>query len=142
MTKQGAETKLVAKMRDAAKRKYGNRVTIIKQHGGQYSQVGVSDLLCCLDGVFVAAEVKAPESYGGSVSRAEKSGASVKQRLFINSVIDAGGIAAVVASVDNFMALLDLAAFTAVGTQGVLQYGYPTERDTAYPSNQKENDDE
>lgn len=85
---------------------YGDRFVAVKQHGGQFSEVGVSDLLCVLDGVFIAAEVKAPESYGGSVEKAVETGATLKQELFLRRVIKAGGIGGVVADIDGFMALL------------------------------------
>lgn len=107
MGREGPETRLVKKARDAAKKKYGERVLVIKQHGNGYSQAGVSDLLACLDGVFVAAEAKAPESYGGSVERAIEKGPSLKQRAFIESVKKTGGVAGVFASVDGFLALLE-----------------------------------
>lgn len=109
MAKPGPETKLVEKMRKAAIKKYGDRIEIVKQHGSIYSQGGVSDLLCCLDGVFVACEVKAPENYGGSVERAEETGATTKQRLFIQRIANAGGVAAVVASVEHFLDILEYA---------------------------------
>lgn len=102
----GNETKLLNKMRLAAERKYGDRLVTIKYHGSAYSQAGVSDLLCCLDGVFVAAEVKSPASYGGSEERALTSGPTVKQVAFLNRVAEAGGVADVVASVEGFLELL------------------------------------
>lgn len=106
MGKPGPETKLIAKMRKAGAEAYGDRLVVIKQHGGQFSEVGVSDLLCVLDGVFIAAEVKAPESYGNSVQRAVETGATIKQQLFLRKVIKADGVGGVVADVPGFMALL------------------------------------
>lgn len=117
MGKPGPETKLVKKMRDAGREKYGARLVTVKYHGNEYSEAGVSDLLCCLDGVFIAAEVKAPENYKvkgqPSVEKAEATGATVKQHAFIDRVVAAGGIGGVVASVEHFMALLDVAAYHA-----------------------------
>jgi len=111
MSRPGPETKLVKKMRDAGKAKYGSRLVTIKYHGDEYSESGVSDLLCCLDGVFVAAEVKAPESYRvngePSVERALEEGPTVKQRAFLRRVELTGGIAGVVATVEQFMDLLE-----------------------------------
>lgn len=106
MGKPGPETRLVKKMRDAGHDKYGSRLVTIKYHGSEYSEAGVSDLLNCLDGVFVACEVKAPESYGGSVERALAEGPTVKQRAFIARIIKAGGIAGVAATVEQYLDLL------------------------------------
>lgn len=104
MSKPGPETRLVKRMRDAGRDKYGERLVTIKYHGSQFGEAGVSDLLCVLDGVFVAVEVKAPESYGGSVERALREGPTVKQGAFLNRVGRAGGIAFVAATVEQFMA--------------------------------------
>lgn len=106
MGKPGPETKLVKKMRDAGTAEYGKRLSMVKYHGGSYSQSGVSDLLCCLDGVFVACEVKAPESYGNSVERALEQGPTVLQREYVEEVRQAGGVAGFAASVEGFMDLL------------------------------------
>lgn len=106
MARSGPEAALVKKMRDAAKAVYGERFVSIKYHGSQFSEAGVSDLLCCLDGVFVAVEVKAPESYGNDPSRAEVEGPTLKQKAFIARVQKAGGVGGVVASVTSFLALL------------------------------------
>lgn len=114
MAKPGPETKLVKKMRDAGRDLYGQRLVTIKYHGDMMGEAGVSDLLCCLDGVFIAAEVKAPESYKvkgqPSVEKAEATGGTVKQHLFIDRIVAAGGCGGVVASVEHFMDLLAVAA--------------------------------
>lgn len=110
MSSTGPETRLVKKMKDAGTAKYGSRMVIIKHHGSPYAQAGVSDLLVCIDGVFVACEVKAPESYGGSVERAVEQGPTVKQRSFVAKVRTAGGVAGFAASVEQFMDLLAEAA--------------------------------
>lgn len=115
MSKQGPETKLIARCRKRAREKYGYRLVDIKYHGDIYAEAGVSDLLHCLDGVFVAIEMKAPESYGGSVERAVQKGPTVKQRLFIDHVNEAGGVGGVAASEDQYMDLLEVAEFRAQG---------------------------
>lgn len=115
MGKSGPETRLVAKMRTAGREAYGDRLVTIKYHGSQFGEAGVSDLLCVLDGIFVAAEVKAPESYGNSVEKAVETGATVKQHAFINRVVKAGGVGGVVASVEGFIALLHVAECKALG---------------------------
>lgn len=103
MSKPGPETKLVKKMRDAGAAKYGDRLVSIKYHGSAYSESGVSDLLNSLDGVFVAVEAKAPESYGGSIERALSKGPTIKQRAFVARVIASGGIAGFAATVEQYM---------------------------------------
>lgn len=107
MAKEGPETKLVRKMRDAATAKYGSRIIMVKHHGSEYAKSGVSDLLCCLDGVFVACEVKAPESYGNNVDRALAEGPTVLQRSFVDKVQKAGGVGGFAASVEGFLSLLN-----------------------------------
>lgn len=106
MGKPGPEARLQRRMRAAAKAEYGERLVVIKYHGNEFGEAGVSDLLCCVDGVFVAAEVKAPESYGGSEERAVMEGPTLKQMAFIGRINAAGGVGGVVASVEGFLALL------------------------------------
>lgn len=120
MGKPGPETRLLNKMRKAGKAAYGSRLVQVKYHGDQYSEAGVSDLLCCLDGVFVAAEVKAPESYGGSVERALEEGPTLKQRAFLNRVQLAGGIAGVVATVEQYLSLLARVTEQDWGSRGLV----------------------
>lgn len=113
MAKQGPEAKLIAKQRKAAREKYGNDLVDIKYHGDIYAEAGVSDLLHCLYGVFVAIEVKAPESYGGSVERALAEGPTVKQGSFVDRVNAAGGVGGFAATVEQYMDLLEVAEFRA-----------------------------
>lgn len=109
MAKSGPETKLLNKMRDAAADAFGSSIVQIKYHGGPYSSAGVSDTLHCVDGIFVAIEVKAPESHGGSVERALANGPTVKQRAFVRKVLEAGGVAGFAATVDQYLEILDCA---------------------------------
>lgn len=125
MTKQGPETRLIKRMRDAGREHYGTRLVTVKYHGSQFGEAGVSDLLCVLSGVFVACEVKAPESYGGSIERALEKGPTVKQRLFLERVEEAGGVAGFAADVDGFMALLRQAVSR---NHTVIHYERPTRR--------------
>lgn len=113
MAKPGPETKLVAKMRKAGKEKYGPGFVSVKYHGSQYGEAGVSDLFCCLHGVFVAVEVKAPESYGGSVEKALEKGPTPNQLEFGRRIEAADGIFDVCATVDQFLDVLALAAAVA-----------------------------
>lgn len=102
----GPETKLVEKMRKAAIKEYGSDIEIVKYHGSQYTRAGVHDLLVCLHGVFIAVEVKAPESYGGSVEKALAVGPTMKQVSFGERIVAAGGVAACAATVEQFMEIL------------------------------------
>lgn len=119
MGRLGPETRLVKRMRDAAKERYGSDVVIVKYHGDNYSEAGVSDLLICLHGVFLAVEVKAPEAYGGSEERARTEGPTLKQRAFLQRIEKAGGIATVAVSVEEFMAVLDRVARQEIAAQRV-----------------------
>lgn len=110
MSKPGPETKLVAKMRKAGREKYGARLVDIKYHGSQFGETGVSDTLHCLDGVFVAIEAKAPESYRvkgqPSVEKALRDGPTAKQRAFVDRVNEAGGVGGFAADIEGYMDLL------------------------------------
>lgn len=106
-----AETRLTDKMRKAGAADYGDRLVQVKYHGDMYARAGVSDLLACLDGVFIACEVKSPESYGGSVERALRNGPTVKQRSFVAQVLESGGCAGFAATVAQYQAILDHAAY-------------------------------
>lgn len=116
MARSGPETRLVKKMRDAGHKKYGERLVTVKYHGSQFSESGVADLLCVLDGVFIACEVKAPESYGGSVDRALSEGPTIKQRAFLRRVGLAGGVWSVAATVEQFLETLDAAEALGAGS--------------------------
>lgn len=98
MSRQGPEAKLITKMRDKAREKYGERLVIIKYHGSQFGEAGVSDLLCCLDGRFVAVEVKTPV---GKVTP--------KQLAFGHRVNLAEGFFAVCRTVEEFLETLAVA---------------------------------
>ncbi len=62
--------------------------------GAFMSRQGVSDILGCYDGRFVAIEVKS-----------EKGNATKLQRLFIDKIRESGGIAGIVRSVDDVIDL-------------------------------------
>lgn len=96
----GPETQLIRKMRVAGKTKYGSRLVVVKYHGSQFGEAGVSDLLCCLDGNFLAIEVKHPGTTHG------RKGATLKQQAFGNRVNAAGGTFAVCYSVEDFLETL------------------------------------
>lgn len=113
MAKPGPETKLVAKMREAGAAKYGDRLVVTKYYGDAYSEAGVSDLLCCLDGVFIACEVKSPEAsthkratVEASVRHALEHGPTLKQRAYVARQLKAGAVAGFAATVEQFMVML------------------------------------
>lgn len=104
MARPGPESRLIARMKAAGKAKYGDELVVVKYHGSQFGEAGVSDLLCCLRGVFVAVEAKHPDSKYG------KKGPTMKQQAFGDRVTKAYGIFAVCYSVDEFLETLELAA--------------------------------
>lgn len=108
---EGAETRLVRKMRQAGKDKYGDdNLVTVKYPSSSFGETGVSDLLCVVNGIMVACEVKAPESYKvrgePSIHKALAKGPTLKQRLFVNRILSAGGCAGFAASVEQFMVIL------------------------------------
>ena len=66
-----------------------------KEHGGLYGTTGIPDIIVCYRGRFVAFEVKN-----------EKGKATVLQMVTIRKIQAAGGIAAVVRSVDDARAVI------------------------------------
>ena len=67
-----------------------------KVHGGPFQKVGVPDIIACINGRFVAIEVK--RSDGGIVSELQK--AQIKK------IKACGGLVGVAHSVDEFLQLL------------------------------------
>lgn len=63
---------------------------------------GVSDLLMCIDGAFIACEVKAEKFVKDPWKQA-----SEWQKLQLTRVADAGGVGIVVASLEQFKSHLD-----------------------------------
>ena len=61
-----------------------------KEHGSQFGQAGIPDIIACLNGRFVAFEVKT-----------EKGKVSVLQEITLRKIRSAGGTAVVVRSVDE-----------------------------------------
>ena len=61
-----------------------------KTHGGMYGTAGIPDIIACMGGRFVALEVKQP---GGKPTRL--------QEITLGKIREAGGIAAVVTSVQE-----------------------------------------
>lgn len=67
-----------------------------KTHGNQYSRAGIPDIICCINGLFIAFEVK---TLTGNTT--------VLQDVTIRKITAAGGIAVVVRSVDEVKAVLE-----------------------------------
>lgn len=66
-----------------------------KEHGGMYGTAGIPDIICCYRGRFVAFEVK---SAGGKPTKL--------QQHTIDKILNAGGVAAIVRSVDEVRVVL------------------------------------
>lgn len=111
MGREGPETRLTNKMRKDGREKYGPRLVIIKYHGDNMSESGISDFIGTLDGVFFAIEAKAPNNYKTKGQpdpiKACKRGPTPKQRAFLMRVRDAGGCWSVVASREQFLETLE-----------------------------------
>ena len=67
-----------------------------KEHGGMYGTAGIPDIIACVNGRFVAFEVKTA------------SGKATKlQEATIKKILNVGGVAAVVRSVDEVKVILE-----------------------------------
>lgn len=76
----------------------GRGAWVFNVHGGDnpFQEVGIPDLLCCLSGRFIGFEVKLP---------GEKP--SPRQKVVLKRIEEAGGIAAVVTSVQEVERILE-----------------------------------
>lgn len=79
-------------------RNYGG--TWIKIHGSATQGGGISDIVGCIDGKFVALEVKRPDGTYGLTP---------KQKLFLDRISSEGGIAGVITSPDEAIETLQQA---------------------------------
>lgn len=84
----GPETKIKVKIKNYLKKKGIFHVSIA---AGPYSTAGISDMLVCVDGRFVAVEIK----------KDSKARVTELQKKFIDNVIKAGGIGFVTWSVEH-----------------------------------------
>lgn len=66
-----------------------------KEHGAQFGQAGIPDIIVCLEGRFVAFEVKA-----------EKGRTTILQEVTLRRIRNAGGTAEVVRSVKEVKAII------------------------------------
>lgn len=69
-----------------------------KTHGGPYARAGQSDILGCVEGRFVAIEIKMP----GKLSTVTE-----LQQAFLDSVLAAGGIAGATTTPEGAVALIE-----------------------------------
>ena len=98
------EAGVVRQILKAVKKHYP-RAWVMKVHGGPYQMTGVPDLLLCVEGVLIGAEVKFQrpgESRDGAASRATPG-----QRLQIRNILASGGMAGVVTSADEALQLIE-----------------------------------
>lgn len=77
---------------------------LLKVHGGGYQRVGVPDLLVCVEGLFIAMEVK-HQKPGESVERLQGR-VTVSQRKELRDLEKAGAACSVVWSVDQAVDLI------------------------------------
>lgn len=80
---------------------------IFKVHGGPMQMAGVPDLLFCIDGILIGAEAKFNRP--GESLEYTRSRATPGQRLQIQRIIAAGGMAGVVTSIPETFDLIDRA---------------------------------
>lgn len=92
------ESKLIKDIRNYLKSEYPNSVRITKYHGNQYSETGVSDLLICFNGKFVALETKK--------SKNEKKRTS--QDNYLREINNAGGYAFYICNIEQVKIIFNL----------------------------------
>lgn len=88
------ETRLVKRIRKRLQAEWP-KSRWFKQHGGLYSESGVSDLIGCVEGMYCALEAKTA-----------KGEASELQKEFIKDILRAGGCAGVVRTPEEAVALV------------------------------------
>lgn len=97
------ETHLQQRIQRALKAEFGG--FWFKVHGGPFQPAGIPDLLGCVDGLYVAIEVKIPGEEPSSI-----------QEITIEDIRNAGGISFVTDSVEH--AVATLARFASVSKAG------------------------
>lgn len=94
----GPETNLVRSIRTRIKREWPRSLTW-KMHGSVYMEAGIPDIVCCVEGRFIALEVKAPKAGEGYLHAYERT--SREQRYQIGRVRAADGAACTVVSPED-----------------------------------------
>lgn len=92
-----SERALTDRIVKALRKAHGSRAWIMKVHGSGWQTAGIPDLLVCLDGRFIALEIKLP---GGS------HGVTPLQVVRLDQIRIAGGVAKVVRSVEDALDVL------------------------------------
>ncbi len=101
MSRTGPETRLQRRIQKALVAEFGPSLWVFKVHGGMYQQAGVPDLLCCLNGYFIALEVKHPD---------QSHPVTQLQQAQLDLLQGAGAVTAVVESVEEALAVLHTVA--------------------------------
>lgn len=90
------ESRLVGKIQDALK---GRGCWVVKTHGSLMQVSGLPDLLACYRGQFLGLEVKLPETQEDT---------SPRQEFVMSQIQTAGGIVAVVTSLEQALQVLGI----------------------------------
>jgi len=91
MARKGPETRLVGRVKSALLAGFPGSFWF-KVHGGPFQQAGLPDLIGCVQGRFLALEVKHPD---------QSHPVSAIQQEILRLLTEAGAVAAVVESVDE-----------------------------------------
>lgn len=94
---QGPETRLRKRIVKALVEKYP-KAYIRKIHGNAFQNIGVPDLLCCFNGIFIGMEIKIPGEVATRV-----------QEFELLAIVKSGGEAGVVTSIEEAMELAEKA---------------------------------
>jgi penicillin-binding protein-related factor A (putative recombinase) len=90
------ESNLVYKIMQVLKAK--TKCKWLKIHGGPYQEAGISDIVGCYKGIFIALEVKLPGKEGEL---------SALQNKFLKDIITSGGIGHMITSVKQALDIID-----------------------------------
>ena len=102
----GPESRLVGRIVKAVRKHYPG-AWVFKVHGNPYQPTGIPDLLICIQGILIGAEVKC---LGPGESRAAaRNRVSPQQRQHLRLINEAGGMAGVVMSIDDTLELIERA---------------------------------
>lgn len=86
---RGPETRLRKRIVKALQEKYPSGL-FLKIHGNRFQNIGVPDLLCCVEGCFIALEIKT-----------DRGKTSLAQTVMLNRIKKAKGVSAVIRSIDE-----------------------------------------
>jgi hypothetical protein len=100
MARRGPESVIVNRIKVAIIHRWPTAV-VIKIHGGAYQQAGLPDLICCIEGKFVAIEVKTLAAY-----RRDDHSMTPLQKRTLGLVERAGGVA--MCAYDEHMVMANL----------------------------------